>query len=412
MKTAETLNQDPREHEFVQNPYALYNQLHRTGEPVFWKNYGFWCLPSFDDVNSVLRDRQFARVPPPGHEALEMPTHLVDFAASEKYSLLALEPPAHTRLRKLVNRAFLNRQVNLMSSGIRELANRCLDEVQLQGQFDVLKDYAAPIPVTVITRLLGVSEDSGQQLIVWSHAMVQVYTLTQSVAEEHLANQAAAEFQEFLKNCLARKRKEPGDDLLSHLIQQQNDEEPLSDEEIICVAILLLNAGHEATVHQLGNAVLTLLNHYPIERRDQLLSLLADDTSADAIVTECLRFAAPLHLFTRYAQTSIKLNEHVRLEPGDQVGLLLAAANRCPRRFKDPEQFNPKRDDAGHLSLGAGIHFCVGAHLAKLELRIALQVLFSRFPTLRLSGTAVYQNSYHFHGLEKLPVTWEPKPNA
>jgi cytochrome P450 len=407
MKTAETLNQDPREHEFVQNPYVLYNRLHRSGAPVFWENYGFWCLPSFDDVNKVLRDRQFARVPPPGHEAPKMPTHLADFAAAEKHSLLALEPPEHTRLRKLVNRAFLNRQVNLMSAGIRELADRCLDEVQQLGEFDVLKHYATPIPVTVITRLLGVSEDSGQQLIDWSHAMVRVYTLTQSLDEEHLANQAAAEFQEFLNKCLAQKRKEPGNDLLSYLIQQQQDEQPLSDEEIICVAILLLNAGHEATVHQLGNAVLTLLNHYPIERRDQLLSLLDDDASADALVIECLRYAAPLHLFMRYAQTTIELSEHVRLEPGDQVGLLLAAANRCPRRFKDPEQFNPQRDDAGHLSLGAGLHFCVGAHLAKLELRIALQILFSRFPTLRLNGAAAYQNSYHFHGLEKLPVTWD-----
>lgn len=407
MNTAETLNQDPREHKFVQNPYSLYNQLHRSGDPVFWENYGFWCLSSFDDVNSVLRDRQFARLPPPGHEAPKMPAHLVDFAASEKFSLLALEPPDHTRLRKLVNRAFLNRQVNLMSSGIRELSDRCLDEVQQQGHFDVLKHYATPIPVTVITRLLGVSEDAGEQLIAWSHAMVRVYTLTQTLEEEHLANQAAAEFQDFLKNCLAQKRHEPGDDLLSHLIKQQQDEEPISDDEIICVAILLLNAGHEATVHQLGNAVLTLLNHYPIERRDQLLSLLNDDTCADALVTECLRYAAPLHLFMRYAQTTIKLSENVCLEPGEQVGLLLAAANRCPRRFKNPEIFNPQRDDAGHLSLGAGIHFCVGANLAKLELRIALQVLFSRFPTLRLNGTAAYQNSYHFHGLETLPVTWD-----
>ena len=407
MKTAETLNQDPREYKFVQNPYALYSQLHRSGEPVFWENYGFWCLSSFDDVNSALRDRQFARLPPPGHEVPEMPSHLVDFAASEKFSLLALEPPEHTRLRKLVNRAFLNRQVNLMSSGIRALSDRCLDEVQQHGQFDVLKHYATPIPVTVITRLLGVSEEAGEQLIAWSHAMVRVYTLTQSLAEEHLANQAAAEFQDFLKNCLAQKRHEPGDDLLSHLIKQQQDEEPISDDEIICVAILLLNAGHEATVHQLGNAVLTLLNHYPIESRNQLLSLLNDNACADALVTECLRYAAPLHLFMRYAQTTIKLTENVCLEPGDQVGLLLAAANRCPRRFKNPEIFNPQRDDAGHLSLGAGIHFCVGAHLAKLELRIALQVLFKRFPTLRLNGTAAYQNSYHFHGLETLPVAWD-----
>lgn len=407
MTTAETLNQDPREHAFVQNPYALYNRLHLSGEPVFWENYGFWCLPGFNDVNSALRNRQFARVPPPGYETAAMPAHLADFAASEKYSLLALEPPEHTRLRKLVNQAFLNRQVSRMSAGIRELADRCLDDVQTQGQFDLLEYYATPIPVTVITRLLGISEDAGQQLIAWSHAMVRVYTLTQSLDEEYRANQAAAEFQTFLKECLVRKRKQPGDDLLSHLIKQQQDETPLSDDEIICVAILLLNAGHEATVHQLGNAVLTLLNHYPMACRDQLLSLLSDDATADALVTECLRYAAPLHLFMRYAQTDIQLSEHVHLKAGDQVGLLLAAANRCPRRFKNPEEFHPLRDDAGHLSLGAGIHFCVGAHLAKLELRIALQALFCRFPTLSLNGEATYQDSYHFHGLESLPVSWD-----
>ena len=407
MKTSKTLNQDPRDDTFVQNPYDLYNQLHVSGEAVFWENYGFWCLPSFDDVNSVLRDRQFARVPPPGFEAPAMPSHLADFAASEKYSLLALEPPEHSRLRKWVNRAFLNRQVNLMSAGIEQLADSCLDTVISQGKFDVLEHYATPIPVTVITRLLGVPEEAGRQLIEWSHAMVRVYTLTQTIEEEHLANQAAAQFRAFLKKCITQKRSEPRDDLLSHLIQQQQDETPLTDDEIICVAILLLNAGHEATVHQLGNAVLTLLNHYPLERRAELLALLEDDATADALVTECLRYAAPLHLFMRYAQTSIKLNEHVQLEPGDQVGLLLASANRCPRRFKNPDQFNPQRDDAGHLSLGAGIHFCVGAHLAKLELRIALQALFKRLPTLRLNGIAKYQNSYHFHGLEKLPVTWD-----
>lgn len=407
MKITETLNQDPRDHDFVQNPYALYTQLHRSGEAVFWENYGFWCLPSFADVNAVLRDRRYARVPPPGFEAPPMPAHLADFAASEQYSLLAIEPPEHTRLRKLVNRAFLNRQVRLMSEGIWELADHCLDSVQQQGYFDVLKHYATPIPVTVIARLLGVSETAGEQLIAWSHAMVKVYTMTQTLEEEHRANQAAAEFRLFLKHCLTEKRKQPGEDLLSHLIVHQQDETPLSDDEIICVAILLLNAGHEATVHQLGNAVLTLLNHYPLERRSKLLSQLEDDASADALVAECLRFAAPLHLFMRYAQTRIPLNEHVCLEPGDQVGLLLAAANRCPRRFKDPDAFNPHREDAAHLSLGAGIHFCVGAHLAKLELRIALQALFKRFPTLRLNDTATYQNSYHFHGLETLSVTWD-----
>lgn len=400
-----TLDQDPREHQFVQDPYELYNRLHTSGAPVFWRTYGFWCLPSFSDVNAILRDRRFARRPPAGYENPVMPEHLRDFAASERHSLLALEPPQHTRLRKLVNQAFVNRQVNLMSEGIQSLADSCLSQVAKQNDFDLLEDYATPIPVTVITKLLGVPEAAGDQLIKWSHAMVRVYTMTQTHEEEIAANKAAEQFQQFLKDVLASKREHLGDDLLSHLIRQQNDETQLLDEEIICVAILLLNAGHEATVHQLGNAVLTLLKHYPQDQRSELLAILDDDDRSDALVVECLRYAAPLHLFTRYAQTDVQLTDSVHLKAGDQVGLLLAAANRCPVRFSNPNQFIPSRTDAGQLSLGAGIHFCVGAHLAKLELRIALQALFKRFPDLRLNGSAHYQNSYHFHGLEKLPVS-------
>ncbi len=402
-----TLQQDPREHGFVQDPYTLYHRLHEAGEPVFWETYGFWCVPSFKAVNAILRDKRFARLAPAGYEPPAMPSHLHDFAASEQYSLLALEPPEHTRLRKLVNQAFVNRQVNLMSEGIHSLANACLAKVAEQGHFDVLTNYATPIPLNVITRLLGIPESAGAKLIEWSHAMVRVYTMTQTHDEELTANKAAADFQTFLRDILEQKRNVPGDDLLSQLLIQQASETTLLDEEIICVAILLLNAGHEATVHQLGNAVLTLLNHYPIDKRSELMDILDDDTRSDALVVECLRFAAPLHLFTRYAQVDIQLTESVHLKAGDQVGLLLAAANRCPVRFENANQFNPMRSDAGHLSLGAGIHFCVGAHLAKLELRIALQALFKRFPNLRLEGSAEYQNSYHFHGLEKLPVAWD-----
>lgn len=402
-----TLHQDPREEQFFQNPYALYNQLHESRHPIYWDNYGFWCLASFDGVNSILRDRRFARQPPVGHEKPPLPSHLNDFAASEKHSLLALEPPFHTRLRKRVNQAFINRQVALMEDGIATVATECLKNAAIHGQTDLLTLYAAPIPVTVITRLLGVPESAGQQLLDWSHAMVKVYTMTQTRAEEESANIAAKDFQSFLRDVIEQKRLSPGDDLLSQLLEKDSEGSYLSDEEIICTAILLLNAGHEATVHQLGNAVHTLLTHYSGKRRSELLELLSNNESADALVVECLRYAAPLHLFTRYAQTEVILSDNVTLKPGDEVGLLLAAANRCPERFEKPNEFRPDRTDGGHLSLGAGIHFCVGAHLAKLELRVALQVLFNCFPTLSILETPRYQNSFHFHGLESLHVKWD-----
>jgi len=401
-----SIRQNPRDALFAQNPYLLYRQLHEMGRPVFWEEYGFWCLSSFASVNQVLRDRRFARLPPAGHEKALMPPHLRDFAKAEAYSLLALEPPEHTRLRKLVNTAFISRQVGQMSTGIEQLAHDCIDRFFYQGEVELLQHYATTIPVTVIARLLGVPESAGEQLIAWSHAMVRVYTLTQTREEEDLANTAAIEFQAFLRKIIHHKRSQPEDDLISHLLALPAAEKPLSDDEIISVAILLLNAGHEATVHQMGNATLTLLNQYPAARRENLLDLLASDDTAEAVVAESLRFSAPLHLFMRYAQEAVELDGGVVIKAGEQIGLLLAAANRCPVRFEDAHHFKPERTDGANLSLGAGIHFCVGAHLAKLELRIALQVLFKRLPNLYLSSKPHYQNSYHFHGLEKLMVSW------
>ena len=402
------IRQDPHQPEFVQDPYCLYRQMHNMAGPVFWEEYGFWCLADFASVNAILRDRRFARLPPPGHQPAALADHLAQFAAAEKYSLLALEPPDHTRLRKRVNRAFVSRQVELMSSDIEASANRRIDTFAHDGCVELLSRYATPIPVTVITQLLGVPECAGNQLIDWSHAMVKVYTLTQTIEEERLANQAAGEFSAFLQQIIDDKRKQPGEDLLSHLTGPDAQGETLGDDEIISVAILLLNAGHEATVHQLGNAVRTLTRQYPLGKpRQALLQLLAENDSADAVVNECMRIDAPLHLFMRFAQETIELDKGVSLQAGEQVGLLLGAANRCPQRFTKPDSFNPLRRDAGNLSLGAGIHFCIGAPLARLELRIALQVLFSRLPDLVTQADPHYLDAYHFHGLRQLEVSWQ-----
>ena len=397
-----TIYQDPKQSTFVQNPYSLYRELHISGHPVFWENYGFWCLPDFESVNRALRDKRFARLPPVGFENPPMPDHLNDFAAAEKYSLLALEPPEHSHIRKAVNHAFISRNVGKMSESIEALANSLIDRIEQKKTAELLSSYARPIPVAIITRLLGVPESDGEQLVAWSHAMVRVYTLLQSTADEHAANLAARDFQRYLQTIMNSKRQSPGDDLISILLADQT----LNEAQIISIAILLLNAGHEATVHQLGNAIKTLLKQYPLNNRDALLSLLRDDRSADALVGECMRFDAPLHLFTRFAQTPVTLDNGITLKAGEQVGLLLASANRCPHKFQQANTFLPLRNDAAHLSLGAGIHYCVGAHLARLELRIGLQVLFDRLPKLSLAAEPQYQDTYHFHGLEELQVNW------
>ncbi|MEE9334031.1 MAG: cytochrome P450 [Granulosicoccaceae bacterium] len=388
---------DPRSEECFLDPYAIYQELHSVPGPVYWNDYDLWCLTSFEHVDSTLKSTAFARLPY-SREQPHYPAHLQHFAAVERYSLLALEAPEHTRLRRSLNRSFVTKEINKLAPIIQQHANDCIDNIIQQGRAELLQDYAAPIPVRVIAGMLGVPLEESRQLLNWSHAMVKVYTLTQNKQDEVAADQAAYAFDQRLQNLITEKRKQPGDDLISSWIHEHE----LGDEEMISLAILLLNAGHEATVHQLGNAIKLLIEHP--EHRTQLLE---SDKQADAVVAEALRFDPPLHLFTRYAQIDADLGFGVRLKKDQQVALLLAAANRDPTRFTNANQLDPKRKDGATLALGAGTHFCVGAYLSKLELRIALQVLFIRLPSLRLQSPTQYKDSFHFHGLEKLDVRWQ-----
>lgn len=390
--------QDPKDPLFYNNPYHFYTKLHELGGPIYWKDYKFWCLTEFNSVNNALRDSRFARLPPDGYPQAKHPAHMEAFAKVEESSLLALEPPKHTRLRKSINQAFVNRRVSEMQSGIEKLANQIIDRFEDHNKTDLLSTYATTLPVTVIARLLGVPESECDALLAWSHAMVRVYTLKQTKEEEHVANQAAADFRELLLELISARRQSPQDDLLSHLVSQKPD--VLSDDEIVSTAVLLLNAGHEATVHQIGNAVKILLE------LDWPKHWIDNEPEGDRIIAEAMRFDAPLHLFTRYAQTSVEIHPGLTIEPGDQIALLLGAANRDPNRFAEADQFRPDRVDAATVAFGAGLHFCVGATLAKLEMRIAINTLFKRLPTLALAQTPVYQNSFHFHGLESLQVQW------
>ena len=397
-QTQRHVSQSPENADFYNDPYRFYAQLHAVGGPVYWEDYGFWCLSEFDAVNSALKDSRFARLPPAGTAAPEHPAHLSDFAEVERHSLLALEHPEHTRIRRSVNQAFMNRHVMQMAGNIEQLANQLIDGFEDRSSVDLLSEYATRLPVTVIARLLGVPESACDSLLDWSHAMVRVYTLTQTKEEEHRANRASAEFRELLLSLIHQRRRTPADDLLSHLVHLKSD--PLSDAEIVSTAVLLLNAGHEATVHQIGNAVKTLLAlNWPTHWID-------DIQAGDRIVAEAMRFDAPLHLFTRYAQEEVELHEGIVVHKGEQIALLLGAANRDQKRFALAHEFNPDRDDAASVAFGAGSHFCIGATLAKLEMRIAINTLFKRLPNLTLVGDASYQNNFHFHGLESLKVAW------
>ena len=315
--------------------------------------------------------------------------------------MLALEPPDHTRLRTLVNRAFVSRNVEQLRPRIERLANELIDGFEGDGQVELLRAFAAPVPAIVIAEMIGLPADMAMQLVDWSNRMVAMYMYGVTYETELDANQASIEFMDYVREMIAERRRQPREDLLTHMLTTEVDGEKLTEDEVISTTILLLNAGHEATVHQTGNAIRTILKQDGSPSR-----FFGSPEAVEATVEECLRFDAPLHMFTRYAYEEMEAGAGVQVKPGDQVGLLLGSANRDPLAFAEPGRFDPARADQKNVSFGAGIHFCIGAPLARLELQGALKVLFERLPDLRLADEPRYRDTYHFHGLEALVCEW------
>ncbi|RUZ62571.1 cytochrome P450 [Mesorhizobium sp. M7A.F.Ca.CA.002.06.1.1] len=397
------LRLDPHEPAFFQNPYDAYAFLHGLSNAFFWEEFGFWCFGGFDDVNRLLRDRRFGRQNPAGipdsRGIGQDRSHLRAFDGVEANSMLELEPPVHTRLRTLVNRAFVSRQVERLRPRVEALANELIDRFEPGKTVDLLPAFAAPLPITIIAEMLGVPVDMGPQLLDWSHQMVAMYMHGRTRAIEETANRAAGEFADFLRFHVTERRKNPGDDLLSLLISAQEDGKKLSEDEMVSSAILLLNAGHEATVHQTGNAVRAILM-----QGGDVSRFFGSPEATAATVEECLRFDAPLHMFTRYAYQEIEVAPGIVVQPGQTIGLMLGMANHDPRAFAEPQAFRPDRPDQKNVSFGAGIHFCIGAPLARLELQVSLKTLFERHPKLHLAERPSFRDTCHFHGLERLAV--------
>lgn len=390
-----TVSQDPTQDAFVQDPYSFYaNVRENAGQVFFWKDYEMPATVSYAAVSAILRDRRFGRQSPEGLEPPK-PQHQADFWAVEEHSMLELEPPRHTRLRKLVLHAFTSRRISSLQPEITTLAHALLDQIETP-EFDLLQKFANALPVIIIARMLGVPETNADKLLEWSHAMVGMYQAGRTYEMECAANKAAAEFTAYLDDYIAFKRKNPEDDLLSELIKAEEAGDKLTTAELITTAILVLNAGHEATVHTIGNGVQALLqNGYGAD-------VLTEDC-IDATIEEILRFDTPLHMFTRWAYEDIDVMGHV-IPKNTQIACMLGAANRDPSRWNNPEVFDPGRPIQTNTSFGAGTHFCIGAPLARLELRAALPVLFQRLPDLKLANTARYAPTYHFHGLSELMV--------
>lgn len=385
------LSQSPTDPAFVQNPYPFYEAARTAGAFFHWTDYNLTCTGNAAACNAIFRDRRFGREVP-AELAPVIPDHLKPFYAVEAHSMLELEPPRHTRLRSLVLRAFTSRRIEALRPEIATLTDDLIDALP-EGEFDLLAHFGARLPVIIIARLLGVPEEMAPDLLKWSNAMVGMYMAGRDRAREDRAIAATEAFVAFMRSYIDERRARPADDLITHLIAAEEAGERLTTDELITTCILLLNAGHEATVHTIGNGVKTLL-----ETGTQ--ASLADPEPA---VEEILRFDPALHMFTRHAYQDVEVMGH-RFQRGDQVGLLLAMANRDPHAWDEPQDFDPRRNPKANVTFGAGLHFCVGAPLARLELQVALPRLFARLPGLHLTEQPSYADVYHFHGLKRLMV--------
>ncbi len=397
------VNLDIREPDFYNNPYPYYQQLRNSCPVFFWEEHELWTFTRHEDVAALFRDRRLGRKIdpesiPPCRQPKPESSLTKPFFDIDRLSMLAQEPPSHTRLRGLVQKAFMARSVEQFRPRIEQLSHSLVDQMIDAGQCDLLKTFATPLPVTIIAEMLGVPTEMTDNLLAWSHAMIKMYEMERTEQMELGAVAASREFVAYLRELVADRRKHPTDDLISGLVEVEEAGEKLTEDELIANCILLLNAGHEATVNLIGNGMHALLNH-----PDQIERWRTDRSLTEAAVEELFRYDTPLHQFNRWVLQPFEFRGQ-QFEVGQEIALLLGSANRDGDVFASPDKLDLARKKNPHVSLGGGIHYCLGAPLARLEIAIALSVLIERLPQMELVEEPKYCNSFHFHGLESLIV--------
>jgi len=380
---------------FLADPYPVYARLRAAG-PVLWHEpRQVYLLTRFEHVHAALRDRRLGR-------GYEPDPRWPRWADSERWSLLNLEPPDHTRLRRLVSAVFTPRAVTALRPVIDQYSDRILSAARGLGEFDLIGDYAQPFSVAVICTLLGVPVADGPRLLDWSHAIVKMYEISTDDTHRTLAERAAGEFIDYVTALIADRRARPRDDLVSQLIGIADQGDRLTQDEIVCTVIVLLNAGHEATVNTLGNGMRALLR-YP----DQWARIVSGDDPAvnpTVAVEEMIRWDGPLQLFERWVLDDGVQIAGRRLRAGERIAMLFGSANRDPARFDDADRFDIGRGDTGHIGFGGGTHFCIGAPLARLEIAVSLDRLRRDCPRIELAAEPQYQPFFVIRGLRELRV--------
>ena len=401
--TPADLGFDPWSPAFIEDPYPVFQAMREHHPVLFDERTGQWLITRHADVNRLLRDRRLGRsylhvathedmgrrAPPAWHEP---------FTTLNGNGMLDREPPDHTRLRRLVLEAFTPRTVERMRDRVQAIVDGLLDGLDGAAEVDLIEAYIEPLPVTVIAELLGIPEADRHLLRPWSRDICLMYELDPPDASARKAIAASVAFSAYLRDLAAERRAAPRDDLISALVAAVLDGDRLTEDELIGTCVLLLNAGHEASVNGAANGWWSLFRH-PAE-----LARLRDEPDlAETAIDELLRFDTPLALFERYVLEDIEV-AGAAIPRGAEVALQFASANRDPAAFAEPDRLDLARDPNPHVSFGAGIHFCLGAPLARMELRIAFASMLRRYPDLELVDAPRWKPTYVLRGLQSLRV--------
>ena len=380
----------------INDPYPHLAELRKNGKPIWHDGLGLFLAPNHRDANEVLRNKSLGRIFTP--KLPEAEWNVFNYLHAD--SILDSEPPKHTRLRSLVMKAFNKNRIEGLRPAITRLTQELLDGIEAKnGEFDLIADYAEPLPVKVIAALLGFPPSDEHLLRPWSQAIVKMYEVNPSATHKEEARKAASEFAEYVHGLMLERKAKPADDLITELAQVEEAGEKLSTHELIATCVLLLNAGHEASVNGFGNGMVAA---YQNPSQWELLKSKPAEVSTTA-VEEFLRFDAPLHFFDRTATQDTQVGG-VDIKQGQKIVSLLGSANRDEEVFANADTMDITRDPNPHIGFGAGIHFCIGAPLARLEMGISLPELFKRFPTLELDGNPVRRPTFSLRGYESVPA--------
>ena len=384
----------------IENPYPALKELRAVGQPVWHEGLQIFLAARHTDANDVFRNKSLGRI----FKEIKPEFEWEIFNWLHADSILDSEPPKHTRLRSLVAKAFNRQKIEGMRPAVGRITDQLLEAIEVKVQsgetFDLIADYAEPLPVKIIADLLGFPESEEHLLRPWSQAIVKMYEVNPSVQYQNEAKQAAHEFAEYVRDLAEARKKNPGQDLISDLASVEENGEKLNMHELVATCVLLLNAGHEASVNAFGNGMVAAL-----QRPDQV-KLLRDKPReiTDTALEEFMRFDAPLHLFERTATADTELGG-VQIKEGQKIAALIGSANHDETVFSSPETMDLTRDPNPHIGFGAGIHFCLGAPLARLEMSVSLPALWEKFPTMQLAGDAVRRPTFVLRGYESVAIS-------